>query len=448
MPLFIMRAYATCALLFLAAACASAPTTPSPPADPLGDAVRAYLQPVADMNDFSGVVRIEKDGKLLTEQRFGYADWPAHAPHEPDTRFGAGSITKSMTASLVVILEEKGLLDHDARLSAFFPDYAHGDEMTVAQVLDHTAGLPRDAPANAQDAPDGFDLIAWLNAQPLLSAPGEKYSYSNIGYDLLAMICEKATGERFAALADKHLFKPLGLSDSSIETRIKDAPHAAKGYQPGPLLLDIQPADFPAAISPGADGLAATPADLIAWARAVMNRSVANLFQEDGSMIGSVKVHEQEDRTVYRLQGTTPGYGAAVIMVPDDALYIAFASNLQTYPLFGLEWVLLDIAEGEAPGPAPLRKPTTALTDDHRRLIGAYMHPRFGPIRIEEHENGLHLVLLGPGWDFYLSPTADGEVVFRFFNTRIFRDPDGAVKAEQALLGQDAETFELAPLAE
>ncbi|MEM8634535.1 MAG: serine hydrolase domain-containing protein [Pseudomonadota bacterium] len=432
-------------LLLFPSACSTVSTMQSTGSHQTTSAIEAYLRPVADVNDFSGVVRVEKGGKLVTELRFGYADWENQTPHNADTRFGAGSITKSMTASLVLLLEEDGLIARNDRLSVFLPMYTQANEITVAQVLEHTAGLPRDLPPSAREMPD-FDLLSWLNEQPLQSQPGEEYSYSNIGYDILAMICEAVSGKSYAKLVDEYLLDPLDLRASSIETHVENAPNAAKGYQPGPLPLDVQSADFPLAMTQGSEGLVASPADLITWARAVLSKQSAHLFEADGSFIGSVRVNEQAGRTVYRLQGTTPGYGSAVLMGPSDDLYIAFGSNLETYSLLGLERVLFEIAISNDTGGARVRKPTTVLEDTHRDLVGTYQHPRFGPVDIEERLNGLYLLVRSTGWKFYLSPTADGELVFRFFNTRIFRDENGTVKAEQSLLGAEPETFDLAPL--
>ena len=74
-----------------------------------------------------------------------------------------------------------------------------------------------------------FDLLSWLNEQPLQSQPGEEYSYSNIGYDILAMICEAVSGKSYAKLVDEYLLDPLDLRASSIETHVENAPNAAKG---------------------------------------------------------------------------------------------------------------------------------------------------------------------------------------------------------------------------
>ena len=125
-------------LLLFPSACSTVSTMQSTGSHQTTSANEAYLRPVADVNDFSGVVRVEKGGKLVTALRFGYADWENQTPHNADTRFGAGSITKSMTASLVLLLEEDGLIARNDRLSVFLPMYTQANEITVAQVLEHT----------------------------------------------------------------------------------------------------------------------------------------------------------------------------------------------------------------------------------------------------------------------------------------------------------------------
>lgn len=412
----------------------------------MSQAVRDYLRPVASMHDFSGIVRIERNDKLLVEESFGFADWERGVENTGATNFGAGSITKGLTAAIFFSLEERGALSRQNLVSKHLPEFGHGASITLDQVLRHEAGLPRDVPDSDRASVGERGLMNWLNAQSFESATIGEYAYSNVGYEVLALTFEAATGKDFAQLANELIFTPLGMANSAIETRRNDAaPNAAIGHDAGPLPLDVQPAEVAPVLAVGAEGLVASAADLIRWAKSAVNQRPVNLFDDDGDIIGSVGTREVDGAKVYKFQGSTKGYGAAVLARPADGLYVAFASNLQTYPLWGLEWALLDIADGKAPDAAPTRKSSTPLTESHRKFLGEYVHPGFGPFSITERSNGLYMTLLGPGWSFYLSPTVDGELAFRFFNTRLFWNDQGALMGEQQLIGQSPRVFELAP---
>ncbi|MEO1135863.1 MAG: serine hydrolase [Pseudomonadota bacterium] len=415
----------------------------------MSQAVRDYLTPVAAMRDFSGIIRIERNDAVLVEEGYGFADWERGIENTGATRFAAGSITKGMTAAILFVLEENGALNRQDLVSTYLPGFVHGANITLDQVLRHEAGLPRDVPDSERASIGKAGLIQWLNAQSFENATTSEYAYSNVGYEVLALAFEAATAKNYAQLANELIFTPLGMANSTIETQRNDmAPNAAIGHDAGPLPLDVQRADVAPALAIGAEGIVATAADLIRWVKSAVNQRPVNLFDDDGDIIGSVQAREIDGATVYKFQGSTKGYGAAVLARPADDLYVAFASNLQTYPLWSLEWALLDIADGKTPDAAPIRKPSTPLTDAHRKFLGEYVHPGFGPFSITERGNGLYMTLLGPGWSFYLSPTVDDELAFRFFNTRFFWNEQGGLMSEQKLIGQPLQLFELAPYLE
>ncbi len=405
--------------------------------------LRAYFEPIEAMKDFSGVIRVQRGDELIVETRFGFADFEDQILHSDHTRFAAGSITKSMTAALLLSLESENLLDLTSSVSTYIPEYTDGARMTVDQVLRHTAGLPRDVPVGDRDTFDEDGLVGWLNRQILIGEPGADYAYSNTGYELLAVICERVANTPYPQLVTAHVLNPLGLNESAVETtRYADAENIVVGYTAGPAPDDLRPAPV-VPIATGAEGLVATAADLTGWMRAIVKNEDVNLLDEEGSELGLVKTSEYDGRQVYRLQGATRGYGASVLAIPEDDIYVVIAANIEAYPLFGAEPTLLALVYGEKPDPAPLRSETAELSDAHRALIGVYEHPGFGPIQISEQEDGIYLTFLEPGWVYYLSPTADEALVLRLLNTRFFRTPDGAVQATQSLIGREPQTVDL-----
>src|SRR2546423_11331251 len=90
---------------------------------------------------FSGVVMVVRDGKVLLEKGYGFRDAARKIPHDLNSIFQIGSITKQFTATTVLYLQEKGKLDLHDKLSKYIPDYPGGNKITIRNLLTHTSGV-------------------------------------------------------------------------------------------------------------------------------------------------------------------------------------------------------------------------------------------------------------------------------------------------------------------
>ena len=165
----------------------------------------------------------------------GLADKDRQIPVDPTHLFQIGSITKSFAALCVCRLADEGKIDLDAPLSRYLPEVPLPPEpVSVQQVLSHTAGLPRST-AIVPRVPDGK---LWTGFQP-----GSKWSYSNLGYDLLGKLVEKICEKPFALALRELVIEPLGISISGMREVIQPSDRAqyAVGYTPldisGPNML-------------------------------------------------------------------------------------------------------------------------------------------------------------------------------------------------------------------
>lgn len=388
--------------------------------------MRAYFDPLAAQRDVSGVIRIERAG-IVTQVLYGHADWSARTPIAPDTRFAAGSITKSITATILLKLAERGAVNIAAPITTYLPAYRHGAAMTLDHVLRHTSGLPRNIPDEERAAFGPAGLVDWLNVHPPTDTPGARESYSNLGYEVLAHITELVSGESYAALAQRIIFDPLGMRASSIEAQSVNArsalPHVAAA-PPEEVRVDVS---TPQPIGP--TGLFASVADMVRWSRAVRDGTIVNLRQADGKMVGSVLAFEEAGRTAQFLQGTIRGSGAGVGLFPDDVV-VAYAFNLESYPQHNAQRVLAKIAYGVDPGTPSLRPPATPLADAHRELAGTYESESFGQLRIYERDGEMRVLMLGLGIDQYATPVSGGRLCWRAFNFLFSarRGADGAIE--------------------
>ena len=158
----------------------------------------------------------------------GYRDSETQLPFTTQTRFHVGSVSKSLLATGVLRMATQGLIDLDAPANDYLPSLSFNNQwadespVTVRHLLDHTAGLNdahmwqmfSERPGPETPLSDAFPEPA---VQLLVrSRPGERFSYSNMGYALLGMIIESVTGQGYETYLDQHLLLPLGMNDSTF----------------------------------------------------------------------------------------------------------------------------------------------------------------------------------------------------------------------------------------
>ena len=403
-------------------------------AERLAARLDAYLGPLAASADFSGIVRIERDGRLVTERRYGFADWTTRAPFADDTLFAGASITKGVLAVLLLDLAEAGALRLDDPVGRILPILADRPGLTIEAVLRHRAGLPRDLPGGADLGAEG--VAGWLVRDPArLGPPGEE-RYSNVGYALLAEVAEAAGGAPFADLAARRVLRPAGMTASHIaQGPISDLPTGAQPHTAGPPPLGVE-TPTPARVERGASGLAVTVADLARWGAALAARQDTALFAGDDPL-GSLNEGTDHGLRYLAAQGSLPGYAAGVTVWPDTGLTVAYAANLFGHPVLNLDDVLRDVAYGAAPDPLPPRPADAPLDERHRRLAGRFEHPAFGLLVIGPDASGQGMRLTMPEreayWSFYLTPVAQGRLHWRAFDVVFAPGAGGGVTAEARL---------------
>ena len=171
----------------------------------------------------SGVMLIAKNDQILFEKAYGFASIAHRDPMRTTTRLNLASIGKSLTGVAVAQLVDSGKLDYDAPVGRYLPDYPDKkvrDQVTLRQLLSHTAGLgPRDyyqypqwtaARAYLRSVPDYLDLVRKEGIT--VGAPQGQFLYSNAGYVIAGAIIERVTGTSFYDYVDRHIFQPAGMT--------------------------------------------------------------------------------------------------------------------------------------------------------------------------------------------------------------------------------------------
>jgi CubicO group peptidase (beta-lactamase class C family) len=212
-------------------------------------------------------VMVIKDGRILFNKGYGMADLSTGQPLRADTPFYIASVAKQFTATAIMMLVEQGRLGYDDKLVKFFPEFkGFASTITIRQLLTHTSGLIdhldviRDNNAGWTNK-DVVELL--LRENRVLFEPGEKSSYSNSGYVLLAMVVEKISAQKFSAFLKKNIFTPLGMSRTFVvEEPGMKIPGQARGYRQ--TAGRWEPSGYEA-FTTGAGGVYSTLEDLYRW---------------------------------------------------------------------------------------------------------------------------------------------------------------------------------------
>jgi CubicO group peptidase (beta-lactamase class C family) len=164
-------------------------------------------------------VAIVTDGKLTLAQGFGKADIAAGRLSDPSTRYAVGSISKQFTAAIILLLQEQGKLSLDDRVAKYFPDLTRANDVTIRQLLSHTAGYEDFAPQDytipewLQPTTPQATLDRWAK-KPLNFEPGTRWQYSNTNYVLAGAIAEKASGQTLIQMLKQRIFDPLQMTSA------------------------------------------------------------------------------------------------------------------------------------------------------------------------------------------------------------------------------------------
>lgn len=180
---------------------------------------------------------IIKNGKLIYQKSYGFADLEHKVKVQPATNFRLASVTKQFTAASVLILIQRGKFTLENTLTELFKDFpAYGKNITVRHLLNHTSGLQDyedyvadSAMVNQIKDRGVLDIVIKLDKGYF--APGEKYQYSNTAYALLALLIEEYSGKAYAEFLNDNIFKPLGMKNTvAYEKGISEVKNRAFGY--------------------------------------------------------------------------------------------------------------------------------------------------------------------------------------------------------------------------
>jgi CubicO group peptidase (beta-lactamase class C family) len=337
-------------------------------------------------------VIVVKDGQVVFRKAYGLANLELQVPLSPDHVFALASLSKPFTAAAVLKLAEEGKLSLSDDITKFLPTYpTHGAHITIEHLLTHTSGLSALSETSdlrataAQESPLVDVLGDWVKDLPPDFAPGERWAYSNWGYNLLGAIIEQASGTNYASYLEQRLFIPAGMTHTFYNDRRKILPGRVTGYdQLENRVVNVAQVRSRIFLPGGAASLLSTVDDLAAWDQALrdariltpasMERMFTSFKLNDGTPtnygygwdLGSYEGHRVQEHA-----GGTYGFQSYMVRLPDDRVFVAILSNrsFSTPPIQATAHRVAAIALG-TPVAEP---PAIAITaTDLDRVVGTY----------------------------------------------------------------------------
>jgi CubicO group peptidase (beta-lactamase class C family) len=395
-------------------------------------------------------VGISSNGAIVYERGYGMADIELGVPMTPSTFLAVASVSKSFTAMSVLLAAQNGKLSFDDEVQKYIPEWVDKDDhITIRHLITHTSGLR-----------DAFTLLGWspifgdvnkgivtvlARQHGLNFSPGAEYSYNNGGYNLLASILERATGQPLRVFAGANIFKPLGMTHSSF----MDEPSALmSGRAPGYTKRSdgwhrVLEGPGPAVV--GNSGMYSTVGDLLVWTQnfetvhvgtqqmlAAMHTPTVlqsgQVLTEHGTGVGMATY-----RGAPTIESSGGDYGIAskVTLFPKQRFAVALLCNEDNAVMGGMARVnpdelayrVADIYLADALEPAKTSSITVASEPKSIRLSDAALSDKTGlysiggvnlPVRMTVKHGALMLrSYYGDGFDLELVPVSDKRFVLR-----------------------------------
>jgi len=308
---------------------------------------------------------ITKEGEELYKKGFGLASVEFNVPMKPEMIFRLGSMTKQFTAVSILMLEEQGKLSVNDDIRIHLPDYpTHGAIITIENLLTNTSGIPcfrRFENVNEIERKHltTDDILSLFKDKPLEFNPGDRFSYSNSGYNLLGAIIERVSGMSYEDFVEKNIFQRLGMSNSFYDRPEEVRQNKVPGYVKDSIGYKF--ADYMTMCAPfSAGGLRSNVIDLALWNKAIHEGELLPLESLEKAFI-PVKLntgeshpygygwftHSSLGHKMYSHGGDINGFRTSGIYFPEEEIFIAILSNnFSSYPVYLsvlLSYKLLDI---------------------------------------------------------------------------------------------------------
>ncbi len=360
--------------------------------DPYRDKLQPVLEHLIRQQELPGLaIAVVKDNRVVYAAGFGVKD--IRRKNDLITTqsvFHMASITKPFVATSIMQLVEKGKIDLDSPVVKYLPYFQMSDEryrtVTVRQMVTHSSGLPdvEDYKWGQPEYDEGAleRYVRSLSNLKLLFAPGEKFAYSNMAFEVLGDLIAKVSGESFENYVQHHILLPLGMKNSTL---------LVKDVEPGVLawghVLDDNGGPVPSKVYPynrshsPSSNLHSNVLDMARWTIANMNRGELDgiriltdssydvMWKPAGQFAGKPSpagiswfLEQYRGNMKVGHDGGDDGFLADLAMLPEKKIAVVWMTNADWLPdIEPVTRAALDVALGEEPKEITTKRPIDAV---------------------------------------------------------------------------------------
>ena len=401
--------------------------------------VDAYFAAAVAGHDFSGSVLIARGDSVLVRKGYGQANSEFGIPARPDTRYMVASLTKTFTATAVLRLRDQGKLRLSDTLARYLPDFPHGPRITLTHLLAHASGVANpDYQALFGHVMSLDEIVAEIGRKPLAFPPGTDSRYSNAGYNLLAAVIERVSGQSYGTALRSLVLDPAGMTatgDASDDAAVSNlaTPYVAG---PGPSRARVAAGSY--SLDIGGGSVYSTVDDLFRWGRAIQTN---RLFA-----LGSIPyVYGWGERRLaggrwLEQTGLLDGWVSNLYVGRDSAIIVVVLGNHCTpsFGRWGRELAELVMGGSWADSVASLHAelPAQEARIDPAPYLGRYKSPSLG-LRVTAAGNALYLEVNDWPVARYLAPLGSDRFVVGDYGMKIAFRRDARGNVNGLVFGQD-----------
>lgn len=313
----------------------------------IDECIQEYYQD----NKFNGVVLVAKKGEMLYQGAAGYASQEKGIKNNFNTTFLIGSATKSFTAIAVMQCVERGLLNLYTPIRKYLPELnKEVGQLTLHNLMKNASGLPvhlnRITKLEYRDI-SSAELMELYNAISLSFAPGTQFEYSNLNYQLCALVIERVSDLTYQQYMKRYIFDPLEMMHSGIQRTHDLIDDRATGYIiAGDKMVPAQKNHL--AYAMGGGDIYANASDLLKWDQGLYKNILLNqqsldlLFDGHPDQFGGygygfkIKGYERDGLVkgkLVRHGGSMYGFVCNIHRYLDDQVTIIILGNIRPYPV-------------------------------------------------------------------------------------------------------------------
>jgi len=322
-------------------------------------AIQQQLHAHVGNDDVPGLaVAVSRGGEILWEEGFGWADRERHVRTTPSTPFYVASVTKSVTATAILHLDERGKLQIDQPVNNYLGAHKvhspvwDASEATIRRLLTHTSGLTTFSRWCSTGADPRCDVDREIERYGVLvRRPGEQFDYSNLGYGILGYVVAKESGETLDSYLRGTIFQPLHMRNCAIATgRLTEQP-AAQYHEKTHTRSAARVSGHE-----GASGLHCSAADLLSFGMfnlkehlspdsPLLSRDIDDMHTAqpgtDGQYGMGWWISQESGLSIIAAQGGTTDAYALLELIPPKGIAIAIVANSSSQLVSGLKHQIL-----------------------------------------------------------------------------------------------------------